>query len=79
MTLAEPESARTNPAITLISVVLPAPLGPSRPKNSPCSTARLTPASARNAPKRFSSPVTSIAFSVRPQFPEGCPAFPEPG
>ena len=29
--------ARTNPATTLIKVVLPAPLGPSRPKNSPSS------------------------------------------
>ena len=27
----------------LISVVLPAPLGPSRPKNSPCGISRLTP------------------------------------
>ena len=31
---------------TLISVVLPAPFGPSRPKNSPSAMARLTPTSA---------------------------------
>jgi len=31
-------------------VVLPAPFGPSRPKNSPCSIFRLTPDRARTLP-----------------------------
>jgi hypothetical protein len=34
----------------LMSVVLPAPFGPSRPKNSPSSTASDIPSSARSAP-----------------------------
>jgi hypothetical protein len=50
MTRAVPASARASPAMTLISVVLPAPLGPSRPKNSPSSTQSVTPSSARSAP-----------------------------
>ena len=33
----------------LISVVLPAPLGPSSPKNSPGATSRSTPSSAVTA------------------------------
>ena len=39
-------AARASPARILMSVVLPAPFGPSRPKNSPSSTDRLTPLSA---------------------------------
>src|SRR5215203_3266047 len=35
----------------LISVVLPAPFGPSRPKNSPCSMSKLTSSSARTSPR----------------------------
>ena len=35
---------------TRMSVVLPAPFGPSRPKTSPPSTARLTPSRARVEP-----------------------------
>ena len=44
-----PLSARASPARMLISVVLPAPFGPSRPKNSPCSIveARRRPGRAR--------------------------------
>jgi hypothetical protein len=50
MTLTDPALARASPAMMLMRVVLPAPLGPSSPKNSPCSTARLTPSSARSVP-----------------------------
>ena len=39
------------PARCEISVVLPAPLGPSRPKNSPSSMSKLTPSSARTVPR----------------------------
>ena len=56
-----PLSARVSPASTEISVVLPAPFGPSRPKNSPSSTARLTPASACTRPKRRVTLSTSTA------------------
>jgi hypothetical protein len=46
-------------------VVLPAPFGPSRPRTLPSATVRSTPASAVVAPKRFTSPSTTIA-SVMP-------------
>jgi hypothetical protein len=35
--LTVPEVGRESPASMLMSVVLPAPFGPSRPKNSPSS------------------------------------------
>ena len=44
-----------------MSVVLPAPFGPSRPKNSPSSTARSTPSRACTLPKRRATSVTSTA------------------
>jgi hypothetical protein len=50
MTDTLPALARARPAITLMSVVLPAPFGPSSPKNSPGSIAKETPASAGSAP-----------------------------
>src|SRR5688500_20266957 len=56
-----PLVARVSPAMMLISVVLPAPLGPSKAKNSPCSTSRSTPAKACKLPKRLCICVTSIA------------------
>src|SRR5690606_31990529 len=46
-----------------IKVVLPAPLGPSRPKNSPCSTLKLTSSSAWN-PLGAGAPV-SLSFQLR--------------
>jgi hypothetical protein len=46
MTLMVPESGRTRPASEEISVVLPAPFGPSKPKNSPWPISSDTPASA---------------------------------
>src|SRR5262252_6253102 len=47
-----------------MSVVLPAPLGPSSPKNSPCSTARSIPASACTGPKRRAIPAISTAGAM---------------
>src|SRR5437868_3457984 len=44
-----------------MSVVFPAPLGPSKPKNSPSSTVRSTPASACTAPKRRATLTISTA------------------
>ncbi len=34
-------------------MVLPAPLGPSRPRTDPAGTSRFTPANARRVPERF--------------------------
>ncbi len=45
--------------MTLISVVLPEPLGPTRPKISPSRTSRSTPASACRPPKRLVTARTS--------------------
>src|SRR5882672_606334 len=64
MTRADPRSARTRPARTLISVVLPAPFGPSRPKNSPWGTSRLIPDSAYKSPKRLWTSRISIAAGM---------------
>ena len=38
----EPSSLKTSPVRILIVVVFPAPLGPSKPKNSPLLIERLT-------------------------------------
>src|SRR6478752_2751016 len=46
---ASPLVGRRSVVRILISVVLPAPFGPSRPKNSPGATSRSTPASAVTA------------------------------
>ena len=43
---------RSNPRIARINVVLPAPLGPSTPMNSPASIAKLTSASTVRLPMR---------------------------
>src|SRR5258706_8010017 len=59
--LAVPRSARVSPARIDISVVLPAPFGPSSPKNSPSSTAMDTPSSACTRPKRRATSDTSTA------------------
>src|SRR5213079_383620 len=45
-----------------ISVDLPAPLGPSRPKISPSSTAKLMPSTAVKSPNFLRMLRTSIAF-----------------
>ena len=45
-----PASGRRSPSIISTVVVLPAPLGPSRPKISPASTAIDTPSTARMSP-----------------------------
>src|SRR5690606_26079132 len=46
-----PSSAITSPAITFISVDLPAPLRPTRHRRSPLSMDRVTPSSSGAAPK----------------------------
>src|SRR5258708_17698332 len=51
-----PLSGTSVPASTCISVDLPAPLWPTSPTHSPTLTGKSTPASARTAPKCFSTP-----------------------
>src|SRR5271157_2696048 len=43
------------PEITLMQVVLPDPLGPTRPSTSPGIKWKLAPSSAENPPKRLTS------------------------
>ncbi len=46
LTMTFPESARTSPVMSFISVVLPEPEGPTRKTNSPSSIVMSTPSSA---------------------------------
>jgi hypothetical protein len=52
------------PVRVLMVVVLPAPLGPKKPKSSPFFTSKLTLSTANNSPKYFVRFVTSTAFSL---------------
>ena len=54
------------PAMRLNSVVLPAPLGPMRPRISPLLTLRVQPSTARKPPKALTRPSTSSIASVFP-------------
>src|SRR5579864_8263918 len=58
---ARPESGETRPTSTRMVVVLPAPLGPSRPKISPGLTSKLTPSSARTSLNLRDRAETSMA------------------
>ena len=58
---ARPRSAVTSPSSILSEVVLPAPLGPRKPKTSPRRTDRERSATASFAPKRLRSPWVSMA------------------
>ena len=49
-TVTVPESGRRSPSMVSRVVVLPAPLGPRMPTNSPSPTSRLTPSTARRSP-----------------------------
>ena len=53
-----PDSLRSAPETQLISVVLPEPFGPIRPKRSPGAISRLTPDSAVKPPKCLETPFT---------------------
>ena len=68
--VAERRRARSRPASAaqkssrhLMSVVLPAPFTPTRPRNSPRSTSRSTPRSTSDLPKRFVSPLMRMTGS----------------
>ena len=52
-------------------VVLPAPLGPRKPKMTPAGTSRSTPFSAMMSPKRFVRPSQRIAVDTLGLFASG--------
>jgi hypothetical protein len=54
-----------NPAIIRSSVVLPQPEGPSRKNNSPGSTARLMPSTARAAVGPLPKTLTRFSMTIR--------------
>ena len=60
-TIARPASGRSKPTAMDRVVVLPAPLGPSRPKNEPAGTSRSTPATAIFASNRLVRPRSESA------------------
>src|SRR5436305_2893977 len=64
-TRTEPDWALSRPSRCLISVVLPAPLAPTRPKTVPRGRLRLTPSRASFAPNRRVRPRTSTTGSAR--------------
>ena len=64
-----PALGRTSPSRARISVVLPAPLGPSTPMNSPRSMARLTSDSTARPPRRMVARSSSMTLIRRVQ---GC-------
>src|ERR1700690_3952568 len=51
-----PASALTRPTMLRISVLLPAPLGPRRPRHSPLGSSSVMPSTAVTWPKRLTSP-----------------------
>src|SRR5512132_4434796 len=59
-----PELTGKSPAITLKSVVLPAPLGPRIARRSPATISRSTSSTARKPPKRRPTPHTRRVGSV---------------
>jgi len=57
--VAEPESGRSSVARMESSVVLPAPLGPNKPKIAPLGTSRLAPVRA-SLRRRPSHPLRNV-------------------
>ena len=62
-TEARPASKRSRVANTRTAVVLPAPLGPSRPQTVPVGTSRSSPSNATVEPYRLTKPDAEIAKS----------------
>src|SRR5579871_889155 len=56
-----PASGRSRPVAMRSVVVLPAPLGPTRPKNEPRGTSSDSPATATFAPNRLARPRSTTA------------------
>ena len=67
-----PASGRRRPSIISSVVVLPAPLGPRMPKNSPSATSKVTPSTARVSPYANARSATSIA-PMRPHASDWSP------
>src|SRR5205809_1597350 len=63
-TRTSPRSGSRRPSRTSTVVVLPAPLGPSRPKIVPAWTSKLTPSTARVSPYALCSPATRMTGSA---------------
>src|SRR5690606_17409051 len=63
ITLAPPPVGRSWPVKILRVVVLPAPLGPRKPKNSPSATSNVIPRRASFSLYRLTRPVTWIILS----------------
>src|SRR6201996_2387922 len=63
-TLASPPLGLVSVQSMLIVVVLPAPLGPRKPKTSPVATSKFTPLTASRSPKDLRRSLTEIA-SIR--------------
>ena len=55
-TVTLPASGMTRPTMLRMSVLLPAPFGPSNPMHSPGFKSRETPSTAVSSPKRLISP-----------------------
>src|ERR1043166_21956 len=68
-TVASPPLSGSKPVSILITVVLPLPLGPRKPKISPLATSKLTPFTAVNFPKLRTSPRAEMAGSVARALP----------
>src|ERR1700683_2473818 len=66
LTVAVPEVGAMSVVSIRMSVDLPAPFGPSKPKTSPSSTSKVTPLTAVNSPKRLTRLRTSIACMELP-------------
>src|SRR6185369_3319847 len=63
-----PRSSETKPAMARSRVVLPLPLGPSRPKNSPSLKVMVTPSKAAIAPYFFTASVTATVLMIPSPF-----------
>src|SRR5262245_10536490 len=75
-----PAVGASSPAITDISVVLPAPFGPSRPNSSPSATVKLTPCRAVVEPYWWRTSRTSRRGpAIRPMILAPGPASPARG
>src|SRR5690242_14153568 len=79
-TRSRPSSAIAWPVSSRIVVDLPAPLGPSRPRQIPSGTSRSRPFTAVIGPKLLTTPLSSIAPTVLklPGQPLGQPEVAEP-
>src|SRR5690348_8746429 len=63
-----PRSSVTNPAMARSKVVLPLPLGPSNPKNSPSRKVMLTPSRAATASYFFTASVMATVLMLASPF-----------